>query len=479
MKKPLFLLLLLASGCHLGPRYESPVTESPTDWKAASESAQVPLVDNWWEVFQDQELTQWQKQVIEKNPNLYVALEKVAEARAIAGVAKSTLYPQVYANPSFNNVNELIELYGVPQGLFPGLKTITRVHEQTYQLPVSMVYEVDLWGKYRGTYNAAAIYVQAQDEAMKAVLLTLTTEFASNYYNARSLDTQIELLKSILELRREYLELTSARYEAGIVSYLDYLEAEKKLSDTDAEYQDTVRQRTLFENAMAALLGLPASEFKMDPLPLLSEPPEIPAGLPSDILLRRPDVAQSERTMASLHEFIGVAYSTYFPAFSLTSALGFSSPELSNFMTWMSRLWQLGVNMAQVIYNAGRSSSYVDAAVARFNEAKGSYENTVLSAFQEVEDALTNIEQQGKQYDSLKVSYSAASETYTLTDLRYTKGVSNYLDTIDAKRAELDTKRTFMNVLGQRYQSSLQLIKALGGGWESACVEDNPASQCQ
>jgi multidrug efflux system outer membrane protein len=374
-------------------------------------------------------------------------------------------------DPSFNNINELIELYGVPQGFFPKLKKITRVHEQTYQLPVAMSYEVDLWGKYRGTYNAAMIYAQAQDEAVRAVLLTLTSDLASNYFNVRSLDTQIDLLKSVLDLRQKSLDLTRSRYKAGLVSYIDYLNAEKMLSDTDAEYQDSLRQRALFENAMAALIGVPASEFHMEPSPLVDEPPKVPAGIPSDMLIRRPDIAQAERTMASVHELIGVAYATYFPAITLTSGLGFSSPDLSKFLTWTSRLWQLGINMAQVIFNGWRNKSYVEAALAKFNEAKGNYESSVLTAFQEVEDALNNIEQQSRQYDALEFSYQAAAETFGLSELRYAKGVTNYLDTIDAERAEIDAKRTLMNVLGQRYQSAIQLIKALGGGWEAAEVE--------
>jgi efflux transporter, outer membrane factor (OMF) lipoprotein, NodT family len=459
--------LVLLGGCHLGPRYEAPSPEAPVEWKNSPVATSDVGFDNWWDVFQDEKLACLEEQVIENNPNLYIALQKVAEARAIAGVAKSTLYPQVNLNPAFNNVNQLFELYGVPQHLAPGLKTITRVHEQTYQLPVAMTYEVDLWCKFRGTYNAAAIYAQAQDEAVKVTLLTLSTELASHYFNLRALDTQIDLLKQVFDLRKETLSLVHARYELGLVSYLDYLESEKMLADTDAEYQESLRQRALFENAIAALLGVLASEFYLEPSPLLQEPPQIPSGLPSDLLIRRPDLAQAERNMASFHEFIGVAYSTYFPAITLTSALGFSSPDLSQFLTWTGRLWQLGVDVAQVIFNAGRNRSYVEAAFARFREAKGSYEQAVLSAFQEVEDALNNVEQYSLQTIALQNAFRSSQDFFSLSQLRYTKGIVNHLDTLSAERAALDAKRTWMNALGQRYQASVQLIKALGGGWES------------
>lgn len=461
----IFGLSVYLSSCHLGPRYEPPSTAVPESWKTDDASA-AAFAENWWDIFEDEELSSLEKEAIEKNPDLYIALEKVAEARAIAGVAKSTLYPQVYLTPAFNNVNELIELYGVPQGLFPGLKTITRVQEQMYQLPVAMNYEVDLWGKYRGTYNAASIYAQAQDEAVRVTLLTLSTEVASHYFNLRSLDTQLDLLQSIESLRKEILDLTRSRYDAGLVSYLSYLEAEKQLSDTEAEYAETLRQRNLFENAIAALLGTLASEFHLPPRPLLAEPPEIPSGLPSELLMRRPDLAEAERKMASLHEFIGVAYSTYFPGISLTSALGYASPDLSNFLTWTGRLWQIGVDIAQVIFNGGRNRSYVDAAFARFKEAKGAYERAVFTAFQEVEDALSNVKQYRSQWGSLQNSYASSFDFFKLSEARYRKGIVNYLQTLEAKRSEIDAKRLSMNALGRRYQASIQLVKALGGGWE-------------
>lgn len=468
MRTLVVLALFFLSSCHLGPRYQEPSTAVPEEWKTSTRDASTDLAENWWEIFEDPELASLEQRVLENNRDLYVALEKVAESRAVAGVAKSGLYPQVYLTPSFNNMNELIELYGVPQGLFPGLKTITRVKEQFYQLPISMGYEVDLWGKFRGTYNAANIYAQAQDEAVRVTWLTVSTEAASHYFNLRALDTQLDLLKEIEALRKKIVDLMRSRFEAGLVSYLDYLEAEKLLSDTDAEYQETLRQRALFENAIAALLGTLASEFHLPHNPLVLEPPEIPAGLPSELLIRRPDLAQAERNMASFHEWIGVAYSTYFPGILLTSALGYSSPDLSNFVTWMGRLWQIGVNISQVLFNGGRNKAYVDAAYARFNEAKGSYEQAVFTAFQEVEDALTNVKQYHSQWSSLQNAYQCSFDFSKLSATRYEKGIVNYLQALDAERAEIDAKRQSMNALGQRYQASIQLIKALGGGWEKS-----------
>ena len=472
----IFTFLLFLTGCRLGSRYEAPVVAVPADWKGASVENESFSIENWWDIFDDPELASLEQLVIENNPDLYVALQRVAEARAVAGVAKSKLYPDINLNPGYNNIGELIELYGVPPGMFPGLKTITRVHEFNYQLPVSMSYEVDLWGKFRGVYNAAKIYAEAQDEALRATLLTLTADLASNYFNLRSMDTQIGLIRARIELRQSFLDCVRLQYQSGLVSYLNLMDAEGELSRAQADYQDNLRQRVLFENAIAVLIGAPASDLQIEPFPLKYDPPSVPAGIPSDMLMRRPDLAQAERTMASFHEFIGVAYATYFPSMTLTGALGSSSPDLSQFLRWTSRLWQIGVNLGQILFNGGRNRSEVDLACAKFQETKGMYEKAVLSAFGEVEDALSCVDLQKKQALDLKRSFMAAKETNTLMRLRYKKGIVNYLQTISAEEAQVQAKRLWMNTVGQNYQSTIQLIKALGGGWESPCG-DKPASE--
>ncbi len=465
--RALYLIVLALTGCSLGPRYEKPAMAEPMHWKAATAEAEsTASVENWWDLFQDDDLASLERQVIERNKNLYVAIQKVSEARAMAGIAKSDLYPQAYLNPIYNNVDELIELYGVPPGLFPGLKTITRVHEQIYQLPVAMAYEVDLWGKFRGTYNAAKIYAQAQDEALRATLLSLSSQLASHYFNVRTADTHIQLIHKGLELKRAALDLVKAKDQAGIAKASDVLNAQKELCNWEAEYQEALRCRTQFENAIAVLVAVPASEFSLPLKTLEATPPAVPPGLVSAMLLRRPDIAQAERNMASFHAFIGVAYATYFPSLCLTSALGFSSPDLSQFLNWSSRLWQIGANVAQVIFNGWRNRSYVELAFAKFERTKGEYENTVLLAFQEVEDALTDIEQQEKSYRSLDASAASASAIRALTQSRYEQGISNRLDLIQSEIEEINAQRIRLNVLGQRYQSSVQLIKALGGGWD-------------
>lgn len=462
-------VFLFLVGCTLGPRYETPVETVPCEWKQNVESSSLPKVDEWWDLFQDPVLSDLEKIAIEKNLDLYIAMERIAEGRATTGIAKSYLYPEINLNPSFNNVQELIELYGVPQAIAPTLKTITRVREQSYSLPVAMSYEVDLWGKYRGTYHAAQIYTEALEEAKLATLLSVTTDVASNYYNIRDLDRQLELLETLISLQKETIDLLSLRYQKGISSLIDYNQSIETLSNYETEYDQLLAERNSFENGLALLLGENASDFTIVRAPIENLPPVVPPGLTSDLLARRPDIAQAERAMAAFHAFIGVAYATYFPSLNLTSNLGYLSPDLSKWLTWASRLWQFGANIGQVLFNAGRNASYVELAKARFEEAKGYYQRTVLTAFSEVETALSQVEDKSNEIKSFKVGFDAAFANQLLFQLRMDKGVSDRLEVISYLKQSIELQRSYCHAIGQSYQANLQLIKAIGGKWTKDC----------
>lgn len=472
MKSSIFVLLipaLLFAGCRLGPAYQLACVETPEEWKAAVASpTAASCVDNWWEIFEDDLLDSLEQQALENNPNLSVALEHVFEARAIAGVSRADLFPQLNLNPAYSDTGTLFKLYGIPPGLsnfIPGFLQILRVHEFQYFLPVNLSYEVDLWGKYRGLYDSAVFNSEAVVEAYRTSLLTVTSDLASHYFNMRSADAQIEILQRTRELNQNFVKLTRDRFTKGLVSNLDVASAELQLSNTEAEYYDVVRQRNLFENAIAALVGMPASDLRIEAQPLLQTPPIIPVGIPSTILEQRPDIAEAERKMASEHAQIGVAYASFFPSLSLTGSLGYNSPDLHQFLSWKSRYWEMGATSSQFLFDANRRCSNLEIAWARFREAEGSYQQVVLTAFQEVEDALTNIEFQEKQMASLGRSVQAANLTRTLSTNRYKSGLVNYLDVITSDQNELVARRNYQNILGQRYQSTIQLIKALGGSW--------------
>lgn len=460
-----FITLLVFCGCHLGPRYEIPCSPISEEWKGKSDNTTGPAVEFWWEVFQDECLASLEKKLVEQNPDLYSSMQRVAEARAIAGIAKADLYPQASLQPSYNDIGELIELYGVPANLFPALKTIVRVHEMSYELPLNMNYEVDLWQKYRGKYNAALMNAQARQEAYRATLLMLTSDLASNYYNARTLDTQIEILNQVVTAHGDILKLRQLRYLAGVDNYIEVLIAIENYENSQAEYEDAIRQRVSFENAIAALVGFSPSDFKMKEKPLEENPPIIPAGIPSSIMTRRPDIAEAERLMAASHALIGVAYATFYPNLNLTGALGFLSPEMSNFLTWAGHLWQWGAQIFQTVFDGGRRSSALDGAKALFEDAVGKYQNTVLTALREVEDALNNLEREASRAEDYASALYAASKATFLYEKRFQVGTCNQIDVLSKLLAELKAKQRWVNVQGLRYQGTIQLIKAIGGSW--------------
>lgn len=463
----LFLVLFLQS-CTLGPRYTPPYSEVPDEWKNVTQENAQPCYDFWWEVFEDDTLNELAQLAVLHNYDLYSSLQRIAEARALAGVEFSNLLPQVTLNPSYYNTGILFKLYGLNAIPIPlnNINPIVRVHEMEYTFPFNLNYELDLWGKIRGEWKSAVYNAQSKEEAFRALLLSLTADLASYYFNLRAADADIHIILDTIANRQKSLDLVKKRNSAGLANDLDVSRAELELSNVQAEYEDAVRQRLLFENAIATLIGVPATLFCMPDLPLNTCPPIIPAGLPSEILLRRPDLAEAERMMASEHALIGVAYAGYFPSITLTGTLGFASPDIKQMFSWISRLWAMGANIAQVIFDAGRTQSFVNAAWARYNQASGNYQQKVIRAFQEVEDSLNNIEQHAKQAEKLDLSVQAATKTVNLSNSRYLNGLASYLEVTDSQRQELQSKRIWIHVQGARFIDTVQLIKALGGGWQ-------------
>lgn len=462
------LLSFILVACRVGPDYHSPCSSTPDEWKNPVQEEDVPCdVENWWEVFEDERLNQLEEEAVANNPDLYIAVERVFEAKAIVGEDAAKFYPHVSLDPYYSSTGTLFKLYGIPPNITNlfGIKPILRVHELQYFLPINLSYEVDLWGKIRSQYESALWNMQAQMEAYNAALLSLTSELASNYFNMRSLDAQVDYLYRSMNLFRQDLDLNKLRYEKGLVNKIDVTNAELQLANAESAYYDYIRQRNLFENAIAALMGKPASDLHLDSFPLTEQPPTIPAGVPSMVLLQRPDIAEAERTLASQHALINVAVAEFFPSLTLTGALGFESPDLRQFLSWKSRYWQIAAASSQPLFDGGRRVSQLNLAYAQYLEAEGNYRKVVITAFREVEDALNNIEMLTKESASLEAAVRAATETRQLASSQYKSGLVNYLNVIDSERQEVVAQQNAIQVLGQRYQSTVQLIKALGGSW--------------
>lgn len=474
------IALVLCDGCRLGPRYYPPCVEMPEDWKAPlPPPVATPCVAFWWEVFDDEILNEFEQIAIENNPNLYVAAQRVLEARALTKVRKADLFPQINLTPSYSNSGQLIQFFAPPSNnpqINQAEQTPFRILLREYILPLNLSYELDLWGKLRGQYESAFLNTESKIDAFRTTLLSLTTDLASAYFLLRSLDSQIELYQATIDELTKSYELTLSRFNKGLVTYLDVTTASLQKTNVESNLFDVQRQRALQEDKIALLLGRPPSLLCIEPLPLSGPPPIVPAGIPSTVLLQRPDIAEAERTRASEHALIGVAYASLFPSLTLTGSIGYLSPDLRQFLHWISRYWAMGANVGQTVFDGGRDFGNIEAAYARFRQADGTYQQKVLTAFQEVEDALNSLDLESKQADSLSQSVEAAKIAAELSMKRYKTGLTSYLQVVDSQRSLLDAQRNLATLQGVRYLSTIQLIKAFGGGWE---CDDEATGYCE
>lgn len=465
------LIFLLIAACEVGPSYAPPETYSPESWKHQhSQDSDAESVCHWWDVFNDETLNALIQKALENNHDLYAAIERVVQARAIAGIARADLFPQITLNPLYSDEIYLTKAYAA--NLVSSNTNITsaniplfREHLLDYALPVNLSWEIDLWGLLRNLYKSAIYSAQAQMEAFRETLLLLTTDLADSYFRMRTFDKQIDLYLSTIVTRKKALEINQSRYESKIANYEAVSQAALDLANVEADYYEAIRERDREENRIATLIGMPASELDLDHNPLIQEPPQIPSGVPSDVLLQRPDIAQAERERASQHARVRVAYASFLPSFSITGALGFSSPDLRHFLSWRSRLWEVGASALQTVIDGGRKISDLKLEWARFREADQNYQQQVLQAFQEVEDALTDVESFYKESEKLILSVNASSTTYKIVMDRYLQGLIFYLAVVDSERDMLNAQRNYNTVQGQRFSATIQLIKALGGSW--------------
>ena len=460
---------------------------------------------DWWEIFQDPVLNQLEEQALNSSYTLWAALERVIEARAQARINFAPLLPNLNFAPSFTRTGSLF------QNPFPGLgsgggtgtlpssisslKSLAneakanaananvanaannattslsnipndfRFVQTQYLVPLNLTYEVDLWNQLHNAYYASVIRAQAASQAYLSVLLSLTADVATAYFQIRGLDAQQAVVQRNIQVRQEAVNLTTSRYNAGLIVYLDVSRAEVELARAHSDSDDVRRARGLQENLLAMLVGVPASVFSLAYDPVTIPPPVIPTGIPSELLCRRPDIAEAERNLAAAYREIGVAYANFFPSLNLNAAFGFESPFAHQLFSWRSRFWQVGWSIMQTVFDAGRNEANLEYYQALFRERMANYQQTVLQAFRDVEDSLVNLRGYADQAKDLAIAVRAARLTLELAQMRYNRGLTNYLDVVDAERELLETEQTSVTVLGNRYVSTVMLIRALGGGW--------------
>lgn len=453
-----FVLAALLAGCSLAPKFEPPQVEIPTDyrWKVAQPAEAQPRGD-WWAAFDDAALNRLEAQALEGNQTLKALAARVAQARALVGVVQADRYPRVDAGFGPSRIRPE---GGSAQTDWRGLITVS--------------YEVDLFGRIADSVAAAQADYGASEAAFQSLRLALQADVAQTYFALRQADEELALLRDTVALRADSVRLLERRYEAGDISELDLARARTELETARSDAVDLERRRARLEHALAVLTGNVPSTFRMEPAPLVTALPAIPAGLPSELLQRRPDIASAVRSMAAANARIGVAKAAFFPVLNLTAQGGYESRELGDLFEWSARTWALGPLFGTILtlplFDGGRNDANLERAYHALDEAAATYRQQVLVAFSEVEDSLVDVRLLDDQGRATQAATASASRALAIAQARYRTGATGYLDVIDAERSLLAVQRQHTRIRGARAASTVALIRALGGGWSSGSV---------
>ena len=465
--------LAIMAGCSVGPDYHRPgalkseplpsaftapaSTNNFGEWKTAEPSADLPR-GAWWQIFNDAELNRLETVAGTGNQDLAAAAARLESASAEIGTARANYFPQISANPEFTRQRTSAHA--------PLLSTNVSHTYDNFVAPLSMSWELDLWGRVRRQVQSARAEFVASADDLESARLALQAEVALDYFNLRELDEERRVVADTIETFRRSLELTQNRRKGGIVSDLDVSQAETQLRSTEAELPALDLQRARVLHALATLCGQSAISFQLATGPLTNAAPIVPAGVPSELLERRPDIAAAERRMAAANARIGVAVSAFYPQVFLTGAAGYQSVGVDTLFDWPSHVWSLGPSVTLPIFTGGRNRAQLAQARAAFEETVANYRGTVLSAFQEVEDQLAAEHLLAAQLESQSAALAAARHTLEIANNRYKAGVVTYLEVATAQDTALASERSFVQLEGQRLDAEVGLIKAVGGGWE-------------
>ena len=460
-----FLCAVALAGCSVGPDYQRPSPGVlPAKWKATApwkegQPRDAEIKENFWEVFDDAVLNGLEQEATTNSPDLRAAFERVEQARAVARITRADLFPGLSFDPNGNRTH-----YSANRTTQPGSPVVGYTGNE-FNLPLDLSYEIDLWGRVRRSFRAARQQAQASAAAYRNVLLSLQANVAQTYFMIRSIDLDREVLAATVELRKKNLTLVESLHRGGADSAVDVAQAETELSSAQADLAGLALVRVQLENALGALCGRTASSFSLAQTSRLYQPPPIPVGLPADLLERRPDVAEAERSMAAASEGIGIAKAAFFPSIQLTGSAGTESVELKDIFNWESRAWSIGPNISLPLFEGGRIRAGVQRAKAAYEEAVALYRSQVLVAFHEVEDGLAGLSLLKEQFEAQMRAVDAARKVAELSRLRYKEGLASYFEVVIADRTMLEHQITAYQLNGQRIVTTIQLIKALGGGW--------------
>jgi NodT family efflux transporter outer membrane factor (OMF) lipoprotein len=469
--------LLPMSGCMVGPNYKTPAAIMAPSFKEATPASfaehdgwrpgqpgDTKLKGEWWTLFQDAQLNELETKVDTANQSLKSAEANFRAARAQIGYARANEAPTIGVAPSVSTVRE-----SANQPYFAN--SLANNGGGNFVLPVDLNYEVDLWGRVRRGVTSAREQAQASDADLENVRLSLHAELALDYFGLRWADAQERLLDDTVTAYQSAVELTQDRFEGGAAPQSDLAQAKTQLDQARVQRTDIEVRRTQYEHAIAVLIGKPPAELTLSPLPLdqvFQVMPDIPGVMPAALLERRPDIAADERRMASANEQIGIAQAAFYPTLSLSGIAGFQGTSAVNWFNWPSRFWAVGPALSQTVFDAGRRRATKNITVAQYDATVANYRQTVLTAFQQVEDNLAALRVLENEAQQQHEATASAEQSLDLFQTRYEGGVDTYLQVVTWQTAALNNQRNDLDILERRLDANVLLIKALGGGWDVA-----------
>jgi NodT family efflux transporter outer membrane factor (OMF) lipoprotein len=464
---------MILSGCTVGPNYHRPTAPSAPAFKESAVPPPNPpnggwkqvtpndsaIRPNWWEVYQDPQLNKLEEQVAVSNQTLKASYEQYMQARAAIQVSRSQYFPTLSVAPAASrdrvSANRPLHVAGT---------------ETTYNdlaLQGQATWEPDLWGSIRRSVESQRATTQATAADLANVDLSLRSELAMDYFELRGLDTQQRLLDNTVQQYQQYLDLTQTRFKGGVATESDVALAQTQLDQTRAQAIDVGVARAQYEHAIATLIGTPASSFGLAPAPLDLQLPQVPLGVPSQLLERRPDVAAAERRTDAANAQIGIAIAAYYPTVTIGGGGGFESQSFGNLIQGPSSLWSLGGSAVELLFDAGRRHALTEEARHGYELNVANYRQTVLQAFQDVEDNLSGLRILNSESLAQQRAVDSAQRSLLISTNRYKGGVTTYLEVITAQTTQLANERTAADITTRQFAASVQLIKALGGGWDT------------
>jgi NodT family efflux transporter outer membrane factor (OMF) lipoprotein len=478
-------LTFASSACVVGPKYHPPAPqapapaykESPTQsqdngsWTVA-QPADATLRGKWWEIFNDPELNDLEEQLNVNNQNIKQFFENFMEARAVVREARSQYFPTLSAAPSVSHSKTSGNLRGLSTvnttGTGATAATTSQLESTLYTLPLEASWAPDLWGKVRNTVRQAQYSAQISAADLENERLTEQAALAEFFFEIRGQDALQRLFDDTVVADQKQLDLTRSLYESGMTTQISVVEAQTTLQTVQAGATNVGIARAQYEHAIAMLIGKAATGFSIPVKPMTVAPPPIPVGVPSELLQRRPDVAAAERTMAAANAAIGIAHAAYYPNLSLTGQGGFESSAIGSWLSWPSRFWSVGTSLSETIFDAGLRRANVQQFVSAYNADLAGYRQTVLTAFQQVEDSLAEVRILSKEIQQQQEAVKSAQTQLTLEEARYETGIDPYVDVLIAQTTVLANMQTLNNIQVQQMTSAVALVQALGGGWDSS-----------